>query len=109
MDDDVRDDVVSENDDTSVDDVSVEDNDEIREEETTDEIRDNIYVNDDEIEMLKGIETRLNTFEEKLDNIISMIVDSGAIIQDSVDDISEQERQNYRDDFIDIDDLDLAL
>lgn len=80
-----------------------------REEETRDEIRDNDYVNDDEIEMLRSIEKRFNALDEKIDNVLSMIVDSGAIIQDSVDDISEAERKSYDDDFINIDELDLAL
>lgn len=81
-----------------------------REEETSDEIRDEVYSNDDEIEMLRSIEKRFNVLEEKIDNMISMYVDSGAIVQDSVeDDISEQERDNYDDDFINIDDMDLSL
>ena len=80
-----------------------------REEETRDEIRYNDYVNDDEIEMLRSIEKRFNALDEKIDNVLSMIVDSGAIIQDSVDDISEAERKGYDDDFINIDELDLAL
>ena len=88
---------------------SVEENSEdIREEETSDEIRDEVYVNDDEIEMLRSIEKRLDAFEEKMDNMISMYVDSGAIIQDGAD-ISEQERDSYEDDFINIDEMDLKL
>lgn len=87
-----------------------------REEETGDEIRDNDYVNDDEIEMLRKIEERLNEFDdkfnsisEKMENVLSMIVDSGAIIQDSVDDVSEIERKAYDEDFINIDAMDLSL
>ena len=86
-----------------------ENSEDIREEETRDEIRDEVYVNDDEVEMLRSIEKRFSTLEEKLDNAISMFVDSGAIIQDSIDDVSEQERSNYEDDFINIDDMDLSL
>lgn len=85
---------------------STEDN---REEETKDEIRDNDYANDDEIEMLRSIEKRFNVLEEKLDNAISMFVDSGAIVQDSIDEVSEQEREDYEDDFINIDEMDLSL
>lgn len=80
-----------------------------REEETKEEIRDEVYVNDDEIEMLRSLEKKIGMLEEKIDNMISMYVDSGAIVQESVDDISEQERENYDDDFINIDDLDLTL
>lgn len=80
-----------------------------REEETRDEIRDNDYVNDDEIEMLRSIEKRFGIIEEKIDNMISMFVDSGATIQDSIDDISEEERSDYEDDFINIDEMDLSL
>lgn len=80
-----------------------------REEETKDEIRDEVYVNNDEVEMLRSMEKRFDALETKIDNMISMYVDSGAIIQDKVDDISEQERENYDDDFINIDSMDLTL
>lgn len=86
-----------------------ENNDEEREEETKDEIRDEVYVNDDEIEMLRSMEKRFDALEEKIDNMISMYVDSGAIIQDSIDDVSEAERESYDDDFINIDEMDLKL
>ena len=89
---------------------SVEENsEETREEETTDEIRDNVYVNDDEIEMLRSIEKRFDALEEKMDNMISMYVDSGAIVQETIDTVSEQEREGYEEDFIDIDEMDLSL
>lgn len=91
--------------------VSEESNDE-REEETKDEIRNGIYVNDDEIEMLKSIDNKFNMLEEKLDNIISMFVDSGAIVQEGINEISEQEKEDYEDyedDFINIDEMDLSL
>lgn len=88
--------------------VSEESNDK-REEETKDEIRDEVYVNDDEIEMLKSINDKFSMLEEKLDNVIAMFVDSGAIVQESVNEISEQEKEDYEDDFINIDDMDLSL
>lgn len=93
-----------------------ESSEDVREEETSDEIRDTDYANDDEIEMLRKIEEKFSAFDEKfnalsekMENAISMMVDSGAIIQDSVDDISETERKNYDDDFINIDKMDLSL
>ena len=86
-----------------------ESNEDNREEESKDEIRDEIYVNDDEVEMLRSMEKRFDALETKIDNMISMYVDSGAIIQDKVDDISEQEREAYDDDFINIDAMDLSL
>lgn len=86
-----------------------EKSDDNREDETVDEIRDEVYVNDDEIEMLRSIEKKFETLEQKIDNMISMFVDSGAIIQDSGDDISEDEREDFDDDFINIDSMDLAL
>ena len=83
-----------------------EESEDNREEETTEEIRDEVYVNDDEIEMLRSIEKRFDVLEEKLDNAISMFVDSGAIVQERIDDeISD----DYEEDFIDIDDLNLKL
>lgn len=86
-----------------------EETDDNREEETKDEIRDNIYANDDIINMLKEMNKRIDTMDEKMDSMISMKVDSGAIINEGVDDISEQERSNYEDDFINIDEMDLSL
>lgn len=84
---------------------SSEDN---REEETSDEIRDEDYVNDDEVEMLRSIEKRFGALEDKIDNMISMFVDSGATIQDSIDE-PEIDEEAYEEDFINIDELDLAL
>ena len=104
MDEDKREDVEQEE--TEENETESED---VREEETKDEIRDEDYVNDDEIEMLRSIESRFTALEDKLDNVLSMMVDSGAIIQDSVDTISEEEKEDYRDDFINIDDMDLSL
>lgn len=81
-------------------------------EETKEEIEEPMnerYANDDEIEMLRSIEKRFDAIDEKIDNMISMFVDSGAIVQESIDDVSEQERKNYEDDFINIDEMDLSL
>ena len=104
--DEVKNESVEENVDNNSDEKNVDDN---REEETSDEIRDEVYVNDDEIEMLRSIEKKFGVLEEKIDNMISMYVDSGAIIQDSVDEISEQESEDYADDFINIDSMDLTI
>ena len=100
---------MEEKDDEVMEETSEETNEDEREEETKNEIRDEVYVNDDEIEMLRSIEKRFDALEEKIDNMISMYVDSGAIIQDSIDDVSEQERESYEDDFINIDEMDLKL
>ena len=100
---------MEEKDDEVMEETSEETNEDEREEETKDEIRDEVYVNDDEIEMLRSMEKRFDALEEKIDNMISMYVDSGAIIQDSIDDVSEQERKSYEDDFINIDEMDLKL
>lgn len=80
-----------------------------REEETRDEIRDNDYVNDDEVEMLRTIEERFKELDAKLDKIsdaISLFVQNGATITDISDD---EDEEDYTDDFIGIDDLDLSL
>lgn len=66
-------------------------------------------VNNEQMEILNSLVKRLDAFEEKLDNAIAMIVDSGGIIQDVIDDRSEKDKNNYADDFIDIDKLDLSL
>ena len=94
----------------NVDDNRKEENvDDNLEEENVDDNRDEVYVNDDEIEMLRSIEKKFGVLEDKIDNMISMYVDSGAIIQDSVDEITEQEREDYEDDFINIDSMDLSI
>lgn len=110
MDDEKNEEIKDESTEENVDDNSEEENvDDNREEETSNEIRDEVYVNDDEIEMLRSIEKKFGVLEDKIDNMISMYVDSGAIIQDSVDEISEQEREDYEDDFINIDSMDLTI
>lgn len=85
-----------------------------REEETVDEIRDEVYVNDDEIEMLRKIEERLDAFEGKLTSIfdtVSMFVDSGMVIREANpldgDDITEGE--DFASDYMSIDELDFSL
>ena len=80
-----------------------------REEETRDEIRDEAYVNDDEVEMLRKLEKSVAMLSDKVDSILSMQVDSGALVQDSVEEITENERKDYEDDFINIDEMDLSL
>ena len=76
---------------------------EIREEETLDEILAKVHMNNYEIE------NRFSALEEKIDNMISMLVDSGATIQNSIDDISEEKADDYEDDFINIDEMDLSI
>ena len=110
MDDEKNDEVKNESDEENVDDNLDEENvDDNFEEENVDDNRDEAYVNDDEIEMLRSIEKKFGVLEEKIDNMISMYVDSGAIIQDSIDEISEPEREDYEDDFINIDSMDLTI
>ena len=99
MDEETRDDEVREE--------TSEESEDNREEETKDEIRDEVYSNDDEIEMLRSIEKRFDALEEKLDNAISMMVDSGAMVRDVVDEPNDNE--DYEEDFINLDALDLAL
>ena len=109
MDEDKREDVEQEEIESENETENETESEDVREEETKDEIRDEDYVNDDEIEMLRSIESRFTALEDKLDNVLSMMVDSGAIIQDSVETISEEEKEDYNDDFINIDDMDLSL
>ena len=109
MDEDKREDVEQEETETENETENETESEDVREEETKDEIRDEVYVNDDEVEMLRNIESRFTSLESKLDNVLSMMVDSGAIIQDSVETISEEEKEDYNDDFINIDEMDLSL
>lgn len=83
-----------------------------REEETKDEIRDEDYANDDEIEMDDSMERRLEKIEGMLTSIkdtLSLFVDSGAIIRENVSDEGEISEDDFAEDFIDIDELDLSL
>lgn len=108
MDDETRNEEAMEESEEQTEENSEESSEDEREEETKDEIRDEVYVNDDEIEMLRSIEKRFDVLEEKLDNAISMMVDSGAMVQDIIDEPIENE-DYYEEDFINIDELDLAL
>lgn len=85
-----------------------------REEEIKDEIRDEDYANDDEIEMDRSIEKKLDALMGKLDSIsdtIAMFVDSGMVIReanplDVDEDITEED---FAGDFKSIDDLDFSI
>ncbi len=95
-----------------IDDKKLEETEEKEEKDEKEEVEekeetDNKYVNDDEVEMLRSIEKRFNALEEKIDNMISMYVDSGAIVQSSIDYDDNDERND--DDFLSIDELDLTL
>ena len=85
-----------------------------REEETRDEIRDEDYVNDDEIEMDRSIEEKLDKVLGKLDSMydtIAMFVDSGMVIREAnpleSNDITEGD--DFASDFMSIDDLDFSI
>lgn len=71
----------------------------------------NAHINIDMTEVLEAlnkIETTISKFNEKLDNMISMSIDSGAIINDRFDS-NEEPASNYAEDFIDIDNMDLSI
>lgn len=84
-----------------------------REEETVDEIRDEDYANDDEIEMDRSIEDKLDKVMGKLDSIfdtISMFVDSGAVIREAnPNDVVTEADDDFAEEFLTIDELDLSL
>lgn len=93
---------------------SVEETEDNREEETSDEIRDNDYANDDEIEMDRKIEGRLDAIEAKLGSIfdtVSMFVDSGMVIREAnpFDGSEITEGEDFAQDFMNIDDLDFSI
>ena len=85
-----------------------------REEETVDEIRDEDYVNDDEIEMDRTIEEKLDKIMGKLDSVfdtISMFVDSGMTIREPnpLDEGEITEGEDFASEFVGIDDLDFSI
>lgn len=88
-------------------------NEDEREEETVDEIRDEDYANDDEIEMSRAIEDKLDKVMGKLDSIfdtISMFVDSGAVIREAnPNDVITETDDDFAEDFMTIEELDWSL
>lgn len=92
---------------------SVEETEDNREEETRDEIRDEDYANDDEIEMDRKIEDRLDAIEAKIGSIfdtVSMFVDSGMVIREANPfDSNITEGEDFAQDFMSIDDLDFSI
>lgn len=88
-------------------------NEDKREEETVDEIRDEDYVNDDEIEMDRSIEDKLDKVMGKLDSIfdtISMFVDSGAVIREAnPNDVVTESDDDFAEEFMTIDELDWSI
>ena len=88
--------------------------DDTREEETRDEIRDEDYVNDDEIEMDRVIEEKLDKVLGKLDSMydtISMFVDSGMVIREAnpLDESAITEGEDFASDYMSIDELDFSI
>lgn len=84
-------------------------NEDVSEEETSDEIRDETYREDDTIEMLRSIEDKISEFSKRFDAIedtVSMFVQSGATIREDLD---ETYKEDFEEDFVSIDDLDLSL
>ena len=80
-----------------------------REEETTDEIRDEDYREDDMIEILRGIRNELDNLKVQnvaLKESIAAFVDNGAVIHEN-DDSSDTD--DFADDFVQIEDMDLSL
>lgn len=85
-----------------------------REEETVDEIRDEDYANDDEIEMDRAIEDKLDKVLGKLDSMydtISMFVDSGMTIREPnpLDEGEITDGEDFASEFVGIDDLDFSI
>ena len=98
----------------AIDNEEIEDNreeesEDYREEETKDEIRDETYREDDTIEMLRSLKEEMARFGKRFDTIedtMSMFVQSGATIRE---DIAETFEDDYKEDFVEIEDLDLSI
>ena len=89
--------------------VETEENEDYREEETKDEIRDEDYREDDTIEMLRELKEEIKSLNKRFDGVedtMSMFVQSGATIREDVDETFEDD---YKDDFVEIEDLDLSI
>ena len=86
-----------------------DENDDVREEETKDEIRDEDYREDDMIEMLRTIRDEIDNLKQQnevLKESISAFVDNGAVIRESED---SSDTDDFADDFIEIEDMNLSL
>ena len=93
---------------------SAEESEDNREEETRDEIRDEDYVNDDEVEMDRSIEEKLDKVLGKLDSMydtIAMFVDSGMVIREAnpLDEGDITEGDDFASDYMSIDELDFSI
>ena len=93
---------------------SAEESEDNREEETRDEIRDEDYVNDDEVEMDRSIEEKLEKVMGKLDSLydtVAMFVDSGMVIREAnpLDGAGEITEDDFASDFMSIDELDFSI
>lgn len=91
-----------------------------REEETKDEIRNNVYANDDEIEMerksneeIMNIKNNMEKMDAKIDKLFesfSVFVDSGAIVRENdVDNSNVTKGNDFAQDFKTIEELDWSL
>ena len=93
------------------DDENVTENNEANEDAvTTEEDKRINYAHDDIIEMLRKIEDMVSTFDTRFDKVedaLAMFVENGAIIRES-DEVNIPENSDLSD-FVDIDNLDLAL
>ena len=78
-----------------------------QEPEATPEPEQERYSNDDEIEMLRKIESLMSGLIDKVDALTSMLVemDSGSVVDEAVEEVAEESI----DDALDLDDIDLSL
>lgn len=84
-------------------------NDDVREEETENEIRDEDYREDDIIEMLRELKENFISLRNDIDSVkesVSAFVDNGAVIRED-EDISDTD--DFADDFVEIEDMDLSV
>lgn len=65
------------------------------------------YANDDEIEMLRKLESLMSGLVDKVDALTSMIVemDSGSVVDEAIEEVAE----DSIDDVLNLDDIDLSL
>lgn len=84
-------------------------NDDVREEETKDEIRDEDYRENDMLEMLRTLKAEFESLRNDINGVkqgISEFVDNGAVIRED-EDISDTD--DFADDFTEIEDMDLSI
>ena len=88
----------------------LEDSGDVREEETKDEIRDEDYMQDDTIEMLRGLKEEINELRSSMNSMkdsMAIFIENGGTVREI--DEEETEIDNPYEKWVAIEDMDFSL